>query len=260
MAGVAARDPHPLLAGDAADDRQEVEHQPEDPGPAVLDGDRPADQLGDERLERALDPGRDLLVGRELRLERPVAEAAREDAPVGRLLPVVEAVAPVVRAFEEPLRERLGRDHLAARRDDQPLDLAEQAARVPVRRDQHLLGLDVVERLDAAVLPDLDAGLGGQHGEPPHPAGGLERRVAGVEDRRAKSAVQRLLDPLGGEAVGAQRLELDRERIPLLVVGGEAQAAGAAEGVAREALRAGRAPPRSAARSPAPGRGRSSRS
>ena len=46
-----------------------------------------------------------------------VAEAAGKDPPVGRLLPVVESVAAVVRAIEQVL-ERLSRDHLAAGRDD----------------------------------------------------------------------------------------------------------------------------------------------
>ena len=114
-------------------------HQAEQPGPAVVDAERPADEPGDERLQRALDPGCRHLVARELVLERRVAEAAREDAAVGRLLPVVEAVAAVVRAVEEPLAERLGRDHLAAGRDDQALELPEQPAEVAVRRDQHLL-------------------------------------------------------------------------------------------------------------------------
>jgi hypothetical protein len=65
--------------------------------------DRPADQVGHEALERRLDGGRRLFAGRELVVERGVAEAAREDAPVLALLPVVEAVAAVVGAVEQPL-------------------------------------------------------------------------------------------------------------------------------------------------------------
>ncbi len=75
------------------------------------------------------------LVGRELGVERDVAEAAGDEPAVRPLVPVVEAVPAVVRELEQPLRDRLGGDHLAARRDDQPLELAEQAARVAVGRD-----------------------------------------------------------------------------------------------------------------------------
>ena len=67
-----------------------------------------------------------------------------------------------------------------------------------------------------------------------------------MEDRSAEAARQRLVDPLGGEPVGAERLVLDRELVALLVVGGEPQAARPAEGVRRPARRAGRAPARSA--------------
>ena len=80
------------------------------------------------------------LLVRELGVQRDVAEAARDDAPVGPLVPVVEAVPPVVRDLEEQLVDRLGRDHLAARRDDEPLELAEEAARIAVGRDDDGLG------------------------------------------------------------------------------------------------------------------------
>ena len=144
VAGVAAGDPDRALAGDTPDDGQEVQHQPEQPCPAVVDPQRAADELGDERFERALDVRRRHLVGRELVLERRVAEPTGEDAPVRRLLPVVEAVPAVVRAVEDPLGQRLGGDHLAAGRDDQPLDLAQQAARVAVGGDEDEVGVDVV--------------------------------------------------------------------------------------------------------------------
>src|SRR5205085_4846251 len=95
--------PDGFAPGGPARGRQEVEHEPEEPGPTVRDRDGSADQLGDQRLERVLDRGGDLLLRRELRGERRVAEAAGEQAAVGRLLPVVEAVAAVVGTFEEPL-------------------------------------------------------------------------------------------------------------------------------------------------------------
>ena len=105
-----------------------------------------------------------------------------------------------------------------------------------------MLGVEVVERVDAAVLPDLGSRLGGEDGKAPNPARRLQRRVARVEDRRAESPVERLLDPLRRESVRAQGLVLDRELVALLVVGGEPEAAGAPGGVARERRRAGRAP------------------
>ena len=55
-----------------------------------------------------------------------------------------------------------------------------------------------------------------------------------MEDRRAEAAFERLVDPLGREPVGAERLVLDGELVPLLLVGGEAQAARAPGGVAGE--------------------------
>jgi hypothetical protein len=125
VARVAAGHPHAVLTRDAADDRQEVHDEAEQPRPAVVDSQRTADQLGDERRQRSLDRRRGRLVGRELLVQRRVAEAAGEDPAVGRLLPVVEPVPAVVREVEEPLRDRLGRDHLTSGGDDQTLDLAE---------------------------------------------------------------------------------------------------------------------------------------
>ena len=156
VARVAAGHPEPVVARDAPDHGQEVEDHPEDARPAVVDAERTADVLLDEPLERTLDDGRRDLVGRELGVERDVPEAARDDAAVEPLVPVVEAVPAVVRDLEQQLRDRLGRDHLAARRDDQALELAEQAARVAVGRDDDRLGVGLLEGADARVLVDLD--------------------------------------------------------------------------------------------------------
>ena len=84
------------------------------------------------------------------------------------------------------------------------------------------------------MLVDLDARLGCEHGEAAHPARGLERGVAGVEDRGAEAAVERILHPLRREAVLAQQLVLDVESVALLLVRGEPQAPGAAERITRE--------------------------
>src|SRR5581483_7032940 len=60
------------------------------------------------------------------------------------------------------------------------------------------------------------------------------RGVGGVEDRRAEPSAHRLVDPLGGEAVRAERLVLDCERVTLLVVRGQTETAGPPAGVAGE--------------------------
>ena len=85
-----------------------------------------------------------------------------------------------MRQVEEPLGDRLGRDHLAAGRDDQPFDLPEQTAGIAVCGDEHRARVDGRQRFDAAVLVNFDAGLGGADGEPPHPAGRLEGGVGRV--------------------------------------------------------------------------------
>ncbi len=103
MAGVAARDPEPLVSGDAPHDRDEVEDHAEDPGPAIVDAQRPPDVLLDEALESSLDDGRRDLLSRELRVERDVPEAAGDDPTVQALVPVVEAVPTVVRNLEQHL-------------------------------------------------------------------------------------------------------------------------------------------------------------
>ena len=212
-----------------------------------------SDELRDERLERALDRRRRQLLGRELRLEREVAEAAGDDPAVGRLLPVVEAVAGVVRALEQTLRDRLRRDHLPARRDDRALERTEQAARVAVRRDEHLLGVELVERLDAMVLDDRDAGLRREH------ARAAERTAPAASPRRPDGRSPRESDRASEFGIATpprsrpRRSASNSARISSrsVIVRGETQAAGPAERVAAEQLRADRGAPPSAASSSA---------
>ena len=192
-------------------------------------------------------PRRRHLVRRELVLERRVAEPASEDPAVRRLLPVVEAVPAVVRAVEEPFGERLGGDHLAARGHDQPLELAEEAARVAVGRDEHVLGLEPVERLDAAVLADLDAGLGGaarQAVAPSARAGARHRRDGrsprGSGRRAAPRSTRRRSRPRGAPRTRRRARRAPRRRRR----GGGCPSAAARR---RPEPRAGRAPARSAA-------------
>jgi hypothetical protein len=86
---------------------------------------------------------------RELRVEGDVAEAAGDDAAVEPLVPVVEAVPAVVRDLEQHLLDRLRRDHLATRRDDQALELAEQPTGIAVRWRRPYVRVDLVDRADS---------------------------------------------------------------------------------------------------------------
>ena len=127
----------------------------------------------DESFERRLHQGCRDLVRRELGVERDIAEAAGNDAAFGILVPVIESVAAVVGDLEQPLRDRLRRDHLAARRHDQSFELAEKPARVAVRRDDHGLRAGLARRADVRVLADVDSGLGRTQRQPPHEPSGL---------------------------------------------------------------------------------------
>ena len=152
--------------------------------------------LLDEPLERALHDRRRHLVGRELGVERDVAEAAGDDPAVRPLMPVVEAVPAVVRDLEQHLLDRLGRDHLAPRRDDETLELAEEAARVSVGRDDDGRRARVVDRADARVLVDLDARLRGAPREAANEPSRLEHAVRRVEERcRVAPGERRRRDP-----------------------------------------------------------------
>ena len=235
--GVAAGDPDTVLVGRSAHDGQEVEDHPEDPGPAVLDLERAADMLLDESLERRLHHGCRDLVRRELGVERDVAKAAGDDAAGGILVPVVEAVAAVVRDLEQLLRDGLRRDHLAARRHDQSFELTEEPARVAVRGDDHGLRAGLGRRADVLVLADVDSGFGRTQRQPPHEPSGLQHSVGRMEDRRGIASGQRraeLLTPLDREACVPKRLELFPELLALVLVGGQTEAARVPEGVARE--------------------------
>ena len=125
VAGVSARSPEAVAARNRPDDRHQVRHEPEDARPAVRDLGPAPEQLLDEVLERALDPLGRRLGRRELGVHVDVAEPADEEAPLLVLVPVVEPVTAVVRQREQTLGQRLGREHLAASRDDQAFELAE---------------------------------------------------------------------------------------------------------------------------------------
>src|SRR4051794_15032707 len=115
----------------------------------MFDARQLTEQLDEERIERFLDHRRGDLVVCHLGEDREVAETAEHDAVVGKLLPVIEAVSCVMRALEEPLRKRLSGDDLPARRPDRVVELREEAAARAVRRENDVLCMEVVERLDA---------------------------------------------------------------------------------------------------------------
>ena len=144
-------------------------------------------------------------------------------------------------------------------RHDQPLERAEQAARIAVGRDQDALRLDCRPASRPGCARGSRPRLGRQHREPANPARGLQRGVARMEDRAGEAPAERLVDPLRREAVLAQPRVLGRQRVALLLVGGQAQASGPPEGVAGQRLDPVERRPPSAARAAAPLRGRSPR-
>src|SRR5262249_52333748 len=114
VAGVAGRDPGSRLRRYPADERESVPRLPPDARPAVRDPRDATHELADERLELPLDERRRLLDVGLLGLEARVAAPADEQPPVRELLPVVVALARVVRTREEPLGQRFGDEDLPA--------------------------------------------------------------------------------------------------------------------------------------------------
>ena len=104
------------------------------------------------------------------------------DTAVGELLPVVEALARVVRPVEEHPVERRARDHLAARRPDQVGELRDEPVPVAVGRDDDVVRVERLDVVHRVVLADLGARLGRVRGEPPDEARRLDRRVVRVVD------------------------------------------------------------------------------
>ncbi len=180
-----------------------------------------------------------LLHVRELGVDRCVPEAARDDSPVRRLVPVVEAVASVVRDLEPALRDRLGRDHLPARRHDQTLEVSEQATRIPVGTDDHGGFARVRERRHPLTLTDLDTLASCERGEPADEACRLQGRVTGMAEDRGVSTLERpleVVEPFGVEAVLDERGELGAELDALLLVDGNPEAAEPSQSIAGKRL------------------------
>ena len=116
----------------------------------------------------------------------------------------------------------------------EPFELAEQPARVAVGGDDDRRRLELVQAADARMLANLDAGSGRRSSQPPYEPRRLQDRVAGVEQSAREAPRERtgkLVAPLRGEAVLAQRLELGAELVAL-VLAREPQASRAPERVA----------------------------
>src|SRR5262249_12214014 len=93
--------------------------------------------------------------------DRRITEAAENETEIRSLLPVVEAIARIMRAGVKLLPERRGHDDLAPRRTDGAVELLDETLRVAVGCDNGLLCVELVERRDPIVLADLSTGLGG---------------------------------------------------------------------------------------------------
>ena len=204
MPGIPGGHPRAVAPRDWADEGQQILRQPEDAGPTVLDARLRPEQLDEERVERALDLlGGHFLIGH-LGEDREVTETAEDDAVVRELLPVIETVPCVVGTVEQPLRERLGRDHLAAGGPDSFVEFRKEAPPRPVCGDDDMLGVQLVERLDPRVRPNLRARLRDRSCESPHEARRLHSPVSSVVDRAAEVRAQKwrqLVSPLADEAV-----------------------------------------------------------
>jgi len=171
-------------------------------------------------------------------LERAVAEAAEHEPEILCLLPVVVAVACVVRAGEVLGVQRFRGDDLPARGLHRLVERFEEAAlRVPVCRNHDLVGVELVERPHRVALADLRTRFRGLNRQPPNPAGRVNRPVRRVEDRAVVATGEPSVDrraPLDREAVVLKRFVLRSQGLRLLGIGGEAEAARSPEGVTCE--------------------------
>jgi hypothetical protein len=108
---------------------------------------------------------------------------------------------------------------------------------VAVGRDEDAVGIERVDVLDRIVLAKLCARFGCARREPADEPRRLDRAVTRVRDGAVELPSCRswdVVEPLSGDPVLAQRLVLEPDRFALLLVGGEAVAAGAAKSVAGE--------------------------
>ena len=143
---------------------------------------QPPEQLGGERVELRLDERRRLLDRRRLGLEARVAPAADDQPAVRQLLPVVVAVARVVRPLVQQLAESGSVASIWPRtgRTNRPRARARASPVSPSTAidDRRPRRPPPARRRSRLCLDDLRAGRRGVRGEPPHPARGIERAVA----------------------------------------------------------------------------------
>src|SRR5207245_891424 len=105
-------------------------------------------------------------------------------------------------------------------------ELRNQSTTRPVRRNDDLFGIEIVQRLDPGVLLECNSLCRGEPGKATHETRRLQRSICRMEDRAAESRTQmrQFVAPVGGKAVVVQRLVLREDLRSLLVVGGQAQA------------------------------------
>ena len=144
MLRVAAGGPDALTSGTKPTSGRSSGRRSEDPGPAVRDRRQVSEEALNQRLERGLNGRCGRLLRRELELQRDVAPPTDDEPAVGKLLPVVEPTARVVRLLVQELGQRFGGDDLTTRR---PHDVVELGDRPPVavRGDHDVLRIEVVE-------------------------------------------------------------------------------------------------------------------
>ena len=82
----------------------------------------------EQRLERSLNGRCGRLLRRELELQRDVAPPTGDEPAVGKLLPVVEPTARVVRPAVQELGQRFGGDDLTTRRPHDVVELGDETA------------------------------------------------------------------------------------------------------------------------------------
>ena len=220
VARVAGGDPDAVPARDPADEREAVlRSRRRCPASGARSRGCSPSELGGERLELRPGSARVIVSSSVNSVSRLVSRLPpRTSRRSGCLLPVIEAVARVVRARIERLA-RAARSRSPGPRTGRIARRAPAAGRSGSRRSRSRPARPRARPSDSTrvLLDDLGAGLGRTRREPPHPAGRLKRPVARVQDRAAERGVERraeLVDPLGGEAVLAQRLVLGAERRP----------------------------------------------
>ena len=143
-----------------------------------------------------------------------------------------------MRPLVEELGERVGDEHLPPRRADGVGELGEHRGGEAVRRDDDGATGEVVE-VGGFVLAELGPGTRGVQRQPPHPARRVDGAVGRMEQRSGVEPIERrgqLVEPLDREPVLAERVVLAAQRLPLLRIERESQAARATERVPGEQL------------------------